>query len=118
MSAGRSQITTHVLDTALGKPAAGVQVVLEAWASGGTWKPIATGSTNEDGRLVDWLPAGQPLAEGIYRVMFDTRAYFAKTKRETFFPAVSILFEVRDGTQHYHVPLLVSPYGYSTYRGS
>jgi 5-hydroxyisourate hydrolase len=114
----KSPITTHVLDTALGKPAAGVHVVLQFWQSGRDWTPIAEALTNEDGRILDWLPPETKPTPGVYRLMFDTRAYFERRGVATFFPAVSILFEIRQPDQHYHVPLLLSPYGYSTYRGS
>lgn len=114
----KSPITTHVLDTALGKPAAGVHIVLQFWEAGRDWKPIAEGLTNEDGRILDWIPPGTTLTPGIYRLMFDTRAYFERLKQSTFFPTVPIVFDLRDPHQHYHVPLLLSPFGYSTYRGS
>ncbi len=114
----KSPITTHVLDTALGKPAAGVHVVLQFWQAGRDWTPLAEGLTNDDGRILDWMPAGAVLTPGTYRVMFDTRGYFERQKLTAFFPCVPIMFEVRDPKQHYHIPLLLSPYGYSTYRGS
>lgn len=116
----KSPITTHVLDTALGKPAAGVRVVLQMWQSGsGTdLKQLAEGVTDKDGRIVDLLPADSRVTPGIYRLTFDTKAYFEKKKQATFFPCVQIAFEIRYSDQHYHVPLLLSPYGYSTYRGS
>jgi 5-hydroxyisourate hydrolase len=114
----KSPITTHVLDTALGKPAAGVHVVLQFWQAGRDWQQIAEGLTNDDGRLLDWMPAGAALTPGVYRLMFDTRGYFERQKQATFFPTVPIVFEIRDANAHYHVPLLLSPYGYSTYRGS
>lgn len=114
----RSPITTHVLDTARGKPAAGVNVALEARSAGGEWTKLAGGVTNADGRITDWMPGDATIAPGIYRATFDTGAYFKQLNEATFFPSVSIEFEVRDTGQHYHVPLLLSPYGYSTYRGS
>lgn len=114
----RSPITTHVLDTARGKPAGGVRVRLEAKAPGDAWTQLAEGTTNADGRITDWMPADTAIAPGIYRATFDTGAYFKQLNQTTFFPSVCIEFEVRDGGQHYHVPLLLSPYGYSTYRGS
>ena len=111
----RSPITTHVLDTALGKPAAGVQLVLERVDDG--HGVLARGVTDADGRVADLLAPGS-LAAGTYRITFDTAGYFAATDRQSFYPSVSVVFEIRDPAQHYHVPLLLSPFGYSTYRGS
>jgi 5-hydroxyisourate hydrolase len=102
-------ISTHVLDTAKGQPASGVAITLEIDRGG--WKIIAGGTTNADGRLK--LVEDSP-EEGTYRISFDTGAY----QPNGFFPRVVIEFAVRGGAQHYHVPLLLSPYGYSTYRGS
>ena len=112
-----SGITTHVLDTARGRPAAGVPVTLEAKNDDG-WRVVGRGATDDDGRLRDLLPAGFELKEGGYRLTFDAGAYFAASGSEGFYTEVVISFVVRDGGQHYHVPLLLSPYGYSTYRGS
>jgi 5-hydroxyisourate hydrolase len=108
-----STVTTHVLDTALGQPAAGVAVRLERPGDTG---PVAEGVTNADGRIGDLGPDG--LAPGLYRIVFGTGAYFARDRRRTFYPEVAVTFEVEDGTGHYHVPLVVSPFAYSTYRGS
>jgi 5-hydroxyisourate hydrolase len=110
-----SAITTHVLDTSLGKPAANVGVQLER-ASGQSWSPCGAGVTDADGRARELLEGA--LMAGVYRIAFDTAEYFMATGRKCFYPRVEITFEVADATQHYHVPLLVSPYGYSTYRGS
>lgn len=109
-----SAITTHVLDTSLGRPAAGVPVTLEYLDGGGD--PVGRGQTDADGRLRDLLPPGHALEPGHYRLTFHTGVYFGE--RETFYPVVHIHFVVRDAAQHYHVPLLLSPFGYSTYRGS
>jgi 5-hydroxyisourate hydrolase len=111
-------ITTHVLDTSLGKPAANVGVLLEQLDQYGAAHPVGQARTDADGRAREIVPKGTELAPARYRLTFDVGAYFLETKRESFYPTVSITFEVRDATQHYHVPLLVSPYGYSTYRGS
>ena len=108
-----SAITTHVLDTSRGRPAAGVPVRLEH--AGGI---LGSGFTDADGRVRDLLPPDAPLAAGVYRLVFDTGAYFRELAVEAFYPHVSIDFQVRDGGQHYHVPLLLSPFGYQTYRGS
>ena len=110
-------ISTHVLDTALGLPASGVSVMLEI-AGTGSSQLIARATTDGNGRVAALLPAGQQLRSGVYRLTFDTGAWFRAKNTEAFFPEVTILFEVRDTSQHYHVPLLLSPFGYSTYRGS
>jgi len=112
-----SAITTHVLDTSVGKPAAGVAVTLEKQEGGG-WKTLASGATNADGRAAELLPSGATLAPGTYRLHFDAAAYFRARGVESFYPHVEIVFQVKDAAQHYHVPLLLSPFGYSTYRGS
>jgi 5-hydroxyisourate hydrolase len=112
-----SHITTHVLDISIGRPAANVVVVLEAQSPSGQWTEAARGTTDADGRLRDWAGA-KTLAEGIYRLTFDTRAYFAARKIASFYPEVVIVFQVGDAQEHYHVPLLLSPFGHSTYRGS
>jgi len=112
-----SAITTHVLDLSRGRPASGVAVQLDLRDAQG-WRRLAEGATGPDGRLVTLLPAGSPLAQGTYRLRFDTGAYFAAQGDEAFFPEASIVFEVREPAAHYHVPLLLSPFGYSTYRGS
>jgi 5-hydroxyisourate hydrolase len=112
-----SAITTHVLDISRGRPAAGVLAVLELREEGG-YRELGRGTTDGDGRLKTLLPPGEPPSQGTYRLTFHTGEYFAGLSVESFYPAVSILFEVRDAAQHHHVPLLLSPHGYSTYRGS
>jgi 5-hydroxyisourate hydrolase len=112
-----SAITTHILDTARGRPAGGVRVVLEVRADEG-WKILGHGETDADGRLRDLLPDAFDLRAGVYRLTFRTSDYFAAQGGESFYPEVSISFIVADPAVHYHVPLLVSPFGYSTYRGS
>jgi 5-hydroxyisourate hydrolase len=109
-------ITTHVLDTARGRPAAGIKVTLEIAGDVG-WREIGGGATDDDGRLRTLTQPG-PVAEGRYRIRFDTGAYHAGLGVDGFFPVVEIQFEISDGGAHYHVPLLLSPFGYSTYRGS
>ena len=113
-----SAITTHILDIARGRPAAGVRIVLEVQAGGGAWETVGRGETDADGRARSLLSTGASLAEGVYRLTFDTSAYFGAQGVESFYPSVSVVFLVRDASAHYHVPLLLSPYGYSTYRGS
>jgi 5-hydroxyisourate hydrolase len=119
-----STISTHVLDTSLGKPAAGVPVLIQR-VHAKSEDPndlrgitIGAGTTDDDGRLRDFLSAGGTLTQGVYRLRFDVAEYFKATSRETFYPEVAILFRVGATDEHYHVPLLVSPFGYSTYRGS
>jgi 5-hydroxyisourate hydrolase len=113
-----SAITTHVLDTSRGQPAEGVPVTLEVQSAEGGWTPLGKGVTDADGRAKDLLPQGHVLGEGVYRLTFDTGTYFAALGVQSFYLSVVIDFNVRDAGQHYHVPLLLSPYGYSTYRGS
>ncbi len=115
--APRSPITTHVLDTASGRPASGVPVVLEK-QEGTAWAVLGQGTTNDDGRIADLLPAGSRLVTGVYRMRFDTGTYFAQTGTGGFYPLVDVVFHVQDTDVHYHIPLLLSPFGYSTYRGS
>lgn len=111
-------ISTHVLDTASGRPAAGVPVRLDLESAGGSWKEIGAGLTDADGRAKDLLPTGFALHGGVYRLVFDIESYFAAQNIEGFYREVSVVFTIRDPTQHYHVPVLLSPFGYSTYRGS
>jgi 5-hydroxyisourate hydrolase len=112
-----STISTHVLDTALGRPAAGMRVILEQLDEMGVAVSLGVGETDGDGRLRDLMPPGERLEAGEYRLRFDVGAYFAASARETFYPSVMVEFRVTGSAAHYHVPLLVSPYGYSTYRG-
>jgi 5-hydroxyisourate hydrolase len=112
-----TQITTHILDTSLGRPAANVPVVLDFQTAAGVWTEAGRGSTNADGRCKDLL-ADKSLQAGTYRLTFDTGAYFSARKIESLYPQVTIIFAVKNAREHYHIPLLLSPYGYSTYRGS
>ncbi|HEV2852313.1 MAG TPA: hydroxyisourate hydrolase [Thermoanaerobaculia bacterium] len=112
-----SGITTHVLDTSQGRPASGVPILLEAREEGG-WREIGRALTDADGRARQLLPAGSALTMGTYRLTFGIETYFGTQGTETFYPEASIVFHVRDASQHHHVPLLLSPFGYSTYRGS
>lgn len=110
-----SHITTHVLDTALGKPAEGVAVELDGHTGNG-WVHLASGITDAQGRVKVLGPAR--LESGNYRLRFNTGAYFASLNTETFFPEVSLTFTLDQAEEHYHVPLLLSPFAFSTYRGS
>ncbi len=111
-----SQITTHILDTSVGKPAEGVSIILEHFLNG-KWDRMANGRTNSDGRLSDLLPSGKLVSPGMYKLVFDTYGYFNNQSIKSFYPQVAIEFEITDST-HYHIPLLMNPYGYTTYRGS
>lgn len=108
----KSPITTHVLDTARGQPVPGLAVGLET-LRGGVWQPLASGRTDADGRANTLLPPDHRLATGAYRLTFAVGAY-----QDGFYPEVTVTFTVTNEDQHYHVPLLLSPFGYSTYRGS
>lgn len=112
-----SPITTHLLDTGLGRPAKGVAVILERLDAADQWQPLARGATNEDGRLLNLVSTGS-LDVGRYRMTFETGAYFELQQVEYFYPRVTVEFIITAPEQHYHVPLLLSPFGYSTYRGS
>jgi 5-hydroxyisourate hydrolase len=112
-----SPITTHVLDTARGRPAAGLRVVIEIRSKKGRFRVLGRGTTDANGRIGDLLPEGR-LRRGTYRLTFDTARYFRARGGRGFYPSVAVLFEIREPGQHYHVPLLLSPFGYSTYRGS
>lgn len=114
----RSPITTHILDVARGKPAAGVHVHLETQEGGGAWREIGKGITDADGRIETLLRPGSALAAGHYRLHFATDAYFKSQSVTTFYPSVTVTFETTQNREHYHVPLLLSPFGYSTYRGT
>lgn len=113
-----STISTHVLDTARGRPASGIRVTLEQLGSAGEALTLGTGHTDADGRIRDLVEGGVLPALGLYRLTFFTEAYFARFGEVGFYPQVEVTFHVREPGQHYHVPLLLSPYGYSTYRGS
>jgi hydroxyisourate hydrolase len=108
-------ITTHVLDTSTGVPASGVPVALES-RRGDAWQQVGSGVTDDDGRLAGLSPDG--VGPGTYRIRFDTAAYFAARGVRGFYPEVTVVFEVANAGEHHHVPLLLSPFGYSTYRGS
>jgi len=113
---GKSQITTHVLDTSVGSPAQGIRCTLQK-PTGNGWATISSGITNADGRVSNLLAGGELLTPGIYRMHFETGPYYKARKVSTFYPETSVVFETFD-TEHYHVPLLLNPFGYSTYRGS
>lgn len=111
-----SQLTTHILDTTKGKPAAGVTILLYSELAEG-WQELASGTTNQDGRIGDLLSKEEVLPVGTYKMKFLTQEYFDRQGVATFYPFVEIVFAV-SSAEHYHVPLLLNPFGYSTYRGS
>lgn len=111
-----SQLTTHILDTTKGKPAQGITAILYQ-GENDTWTEIKRNITNIDGRIPDLLDKNTSLSKGIYKMRFETKDYFDKQHIPTFYPYVEIIFEI-NSTEHYHIPLLLNPFGYSTYRGS
>jgi 5-hydroxyisourate hydrolase len=111
-----SQLTTHILNTTKGQPAEGVTIILYQ-GQNDEWTEMARGITNADGRIPDLLPNNKLLQHGIYKMRFETKDYFDKQQVKTFYPFVEIIFDITSN-EHYHVPLLLNPFGYSTYRGS
>ena len=111
-----SQITSHILDTTKGLPAAGVTIVLYA-GENDDWTELARGKTNEDGRMSNLLNKEILLQRGIYKLRFETKDYFDKSGTASFYPFIEIIFDIQ-AAEHYHVPLLLNPFGYTTYRGS
>jgi 5-hydroxyisourate hydrolase len=109
-------ISTHVLDTSRGRPAAGVAVLLERHGSDGQWLAVRRAATDADGRVRALIDSRTEA--GLYRLTFETAAYFEAHGQESLYPYVPVVFEIRDADANYHVPVLISPYGYSTYRGS
>lgn len=111
-----SQVTTHILDTSKGKPAWGITVFLYQKVAT-DWIEYGKGISNREGRVSSLLPETQELPFGVYKLTFDTIHYFSTFDVDCFFPMVEIIFDIRT-IEHYHIPLLISPFGYSTYRGS
>ena len=118
MAGGINRISTHVLDTALGVPAARVPVRLERREKDGRWLTLGSSNTDADGRCAQMLPESQAVTEGLYRLVFDTATYYAARDVPGLYPYVEISFQVRKGESQFHIPLLLSPNGYTTYRGS
>jgi 5-hydroxyisourate hydrolase len=114
-----STISTHVLDTARGRPAEGIDVSLERIVETGSWHEVGRGTTNADGRVKDLVPGGR-IEPGRYRITFETAPYLARQGALGFYPFVQVVFEIGPAAagEHFHVPLLLSPWGFSTYRGS
>ena len=113
-----SPLTTHVLDTAAGRPAAGIAIQLARLDEAHQWQPLAESTTDTDGRSDSLLPGQSTLAPGTYRLTFQVAAYFQSRQVDGFYTAIPVVFTIRSPQEHVHVPLLLSPFGYSTYRGS
>jgi 5-hydroxyisourate hydrolase len=113
-----SSITTHILDTTTGEPAAGIPITLERRTHSSGWQVIADGTSTQDGSLMDLLSVTEAFLPGHYRLIYETGPYYLLRGIECFFPQVTISFVVKDPTQSYHVALLLSPFGYSAHRGS
>ena len=111
-----NQITTHVLDTSKGLPAEGITITLQKPVGEDKWEDICSGITNDDGRIPNFM-GDITIEPGVYRMYFNTKPYFEKNGVTGFYPYVPVIFEIFD-TEHYHIPLLLNPFGYSTYRGS
>jgi 5-hydroxyisourate hydrolase len=115
--AAGNPLSVHVLNLENGLPSPGVEVTLEK-QSGSAWQALSSATTNEQGRITALFPEGQSLEKGTYRVTFKTGEWFAEHQTSTFFPEVPVIFTADGSVPHYHIPLLLSPYGYSTYRGN
>ncbi len=111
-----SSITTHILDTTKGRPAEGITIILYG-GENDEWTELARGRTNADGRIANLVKEDDLLHYGIYKMRFETKDYYDKRQVKTFYPYVEIIFEI-ESDQHYHIPLLLNPFSYSTYRGS
>lgn len=112
------RISTHVLDISQGQPARDVAVRLERREMSGNWVAVASARTDADGRCAQLLPSEDALPAGLYRLSFDTASYHHAQKVEGLYPVVEVTFQVHEGESQFHIPLLLSPYGYTTYRGS
>ncbi len=113
-----NRISTHILDVVQGKPARDMPVRLEKQTAQGEWRLLSSARTDHDGRCAQLLPEGEDLSAGVYRLVFDTACFYAAQKIEALYPAVAVVFQARDGESHFHIPLLLSPNSYTTYRGS
>lgn len=111
-------ISTHILDVARGAPASGVAITLETQNSDESWTELSHAWTDDDGRVKPFFLLTQTVSEGVCRMIFDMEPYFSSCSQQSFYPQVIVVFKIDDASQHYHLPLLISPYGYSTYRGS
>jgi 5-hydroxyisourate hydrolase len=111
-------ISTHILDTVHGRPAKDVGVRLEKKNTSGDWRLLASARTDQDGRCPQLLPEGEDLSAGVYRLIFDSGNYYVPQKIDALYPVVEVTFQAREDESHFHIPLLLSPNGYTTYRGS
>ena len=118
MASGIKGISTHVLDLTRGKPAKDLPVRLERQESSSSWRLLTSAQTDQDGRCAQLLPANEVLSPGVYRLVFNIAGYYVPQKIDSLYPLVEIVFHVREGEQRFHIPLLLSPNGYTTYRGS
>jgi 5-hydroxyisourate hydrolase len=115
---GMKRISTHVLDLVRGKPAADLAVRLEKQGPAGDWRLLASARTDREGRCPQLLAEGTDISAGVYRLTFETGSYFTLEKLAALYPVVEITFQTQEGESHFHIPLLLSPNGYTTYRGS
>ena len=111
------KISTHILDTARGCPAAGVEVTLSQWDAN-RWRSLSAAMTDENGRISHWQPGTMHVEKGLYRLQFATDQYFSRINIETLYPWVDVVFRIEDSNEKFHVPLLLSGHGYTTYRGT
>ncbi|MGX4643295.1 hydroxyisourate hydrolase [Massilia sp. SYSU DXS3249] len=116
-AAADNPLSVHILDLQSGQPTPGVAVTLEQ-REGPQWRELGSAVTDAQGRVRALYPAGKPLAAGAYRIVFKTGEHYAKLRQPTFFDRIPVEFKVENTAQHYHIPLLLSPFGYSTYRGN
>ena len=112
------RVSTHVLDVAQGQPARDVAVRLEKRETSGNWVALGSARTDADGRCPQLLPSEDALRGGLYRLSFDTASYHRAHNVDGFYPVVEVTFQVHEGESQFHIPLLLSPHGYTTYRGS
>jgi 5-hydroxyisourate hydrolase len=117
IAAAANPLSVHVLDLQTGQPTAGIAVTLEQRA-GDQWRELAAGVTDAQGRIPALFPEDKTMVAGEYRIVFKTGEHYARQKQATFFARIPVEFTVDKPTQHYHIPLLLSPFGYSTYRGN
>jgi 5-hydroxyisourate hydrolase len=118
MASTMKRISTHILDLVRGRPAAGVPVRLEKQNNSGSWRLLMSAHTDQDGRCLQLLPEGEDHLPGVYRLIFNTGNYFQLQKIVALYPVVEVTFQVQEGESHFHIPLLLSPNGYTTYRGT
>ncbi len=111
------EISTHILDTSQGRPATGVEVTLSQW-NGNRWKTLSTAVTDKHGRITDFLQGAKHGEQGLYRLQFATEKYFSALNTEALYPWVDVVFGIKDANEKYHIPLLLSGHGYTTYRGT